>query len=184
MAGRRRTAENFTFAARAQADRCEFADDRTYYREVAATLNAIGSTGVADETKDADAPGLDADAQKCRDLFEQIDRAEGDLYESSRALADAATARLKAQRMLRRTGMRARLREVFEKEGVTRLHFEVSNGIDYGDDFGVTFTLAEIQEGAATVAARYEAAARKQERNTLLARQAQDAARLSELDRP
>jgi len=127
---------------------------------------------------------LAGDAQKCRGLFEQIDQAETELYESSRVLAAAATARLEAEHKMRRTGMHASLREVIEKDGVTSLHFEVSNGIDYGDDFGATFTLAELQEDPAAIEARHKVAARERERSTLLARQAHDAARLRELDRP
>lgn len=73
--------------------------------------------------------------QRIEDLQEERERL-------SWPLEAAANKILKGRHQMRRTGMSASLDEI-DNDG--NLHFSVSNGIDYGDDFGCSFTLDELE---------------------------------------
>ena len=125
---------------------------------------------------------LHDDMLKCRDLLAVIERTQDEFDGTARGLESAATARLAAQHQLRRTGMRAHLREISEADGVPHLYFDVSNGRDKDDDFGVTFTLEELSEDIEQLQAREETQRQAKERKRLVAEQQRVARQLAQLD--
>lgn len=86
-----------------------------------------------------------------KEIDQQIDSLDDARQEYAAQLERAAHALLQARSRYSRTGMYPRLyqgrgavtyAEAFEKQGA--VYFEVSNGIDHGDDFGVSLTFEEL----------------------------------------
>lgn len=92
-----------------------------------------------DPTRTAD---LDAAASAWQNLDDEISEAEDRLAQEALPLEIAARSRLDVERRFSRTGQCPFFRG---RDAAGRYCFHVTNGMDNGDDFDVSFTLAELQ---------------------------------------